>query len=391
MAHPSDRSRGVRADFLKTLHKYLLRQVVAALVLTVLVFTGVMLLGNVLREVLMLLVGGQASFGIVARAIGLLIPFVLVYALPMGMLTSTLLVFGRFSADQELTAARASGIGLLSLAWPILLFSLALCGVCASINLYLGPMSRVAYLDLIREMRVQLVSAALPEGRYVTDIPGFIFYVGRNDGRNLSDVMVYLLQDGTNVTMKIRAPRGYFEVNVTNQTLEVHLFNARALTRMGDQWLPQYGGEWTSPPLDFNPGDKERGAVSLSDMTFTQLRAELRKMEQRLGAASGAEEKELSEALTPLRVQLNREVAFSFACFGFTLLGIPLGVRMHRRETNVGIAVALVLVIIYYGFVVMAGHLDARPEAFPQYLIWVPDFLFQAVGAVLLLKANRGF
>ena len=379
----------MRADVLKTLHKYLLRQVVASLVLTVMVFTFVMLLGNVLREVLMLLVGGQATFGVVARAIGLLIPFVLVYALPMGMLTATLLVFGRFSADQELTAARASGISLLSLASPILLFSLLLCGVCASINLYLGPMSRVAYLDLVSEMRAKLVSAALPEGRYVTDIPGFIFYVKHNDGRNLSDVMVYLLQDGTNVTMKISAPRGYFEVNSTNQTIEVHLFKARALTRMGDQWLPQYGGEWTSPPLDFNPGAREQGSVSMSDMTFTQLRAELRKMEQRLGAASGAESKELNEALTPLRVQLNRQVSFSFACFGFTLLGIPLGIRMHRRETNVGIAVALVLVIVYYGFIVMAGHLDTRLEAFPHLILWIPDFLFQAVGAVLLLKANR--
>jgi len=374
----------------------------ASLLMTMAVFTFVLLLGNVLKEILTLLINRQATLGIVVEAIGLLIPFVWVFALPMAMLTSTLLVFGRFSADQELTAVRASGISLLSVITPILLLSLFLCGASALVNLEIAPRCRVAYNQLRFSLIAELSSALLPEGVYVRDFPGCIIYVGKNHNGNLQDLMILQLENQTNVITTILAPRGELVKDLPNKQMTLYFYDAKSVRIQNDRVMLSSGDGIL--PFDLAPAERAGRKPGLHDMTFTQLQDELSDLESRFNSSLAAQgertgtrgdqrrelEKEFNKLTSPVRVQIHRQVAFSFACFGFTLVGIALGIRVHRRETNVGVAIALGLVLIYYSFVMVGQALSTRPEWSPQLIVWLPNFIFQAVGALLLWRADRG-
>ena len=374
---------------MKTLHTYLVGQILASMLMTVAVFTFVLLLGNALKEILPLLVNGQVSFGVVAQAVGLLVPFVWVFALPMGMLTATLLIFGRFSADQELTAVRASGVSLLSLVSPVLLLSLACCALSALINMEVGPRCRILYTSLLTDLKIEFSNIRLPEGQYIRDFKDCIICVGKNrrggaEGvRLLEDVTIFQFENETNVLRTIHARTGTLEKDKDspNQQILVRLFDASWIDYSGGQGKPGVAAEI---PLQLPLGKHDKGPqrLRIDDMTFSQLLEELHDL-QKVDLPIGR------RTLTREQLHIHRQVAFSFACFGFTLIGIPLGIRVHRRETNIGIAIALVLVAFYYLFILVGQAMASRPEWSPYLIVWAPNFLFQSIGAVLLWRANR--
>ena len=378
---------------MRTLHAYILRQVVGTLLMTVAVFTFVLLLANVLREVLSLLVNQQATFGLVVRAVGLLIPFVMVFALPMGLLTAALLILGRFSADHELTATRASGISLIALISPVLLLSVALSCVCALINMHVAPKCRVAYKALLAEVGIHQAALFLPEKTFVKISTNYIVYVGKADEGRLEDILIYDLDQQGRVGSYARAETGHLTVDETNRVFHLYLQDAWHVDIQDGKHhaVPMRGVRFS---YTNSPTARQDQDVKITDMTFFQLRDELRRLENRIGTqVQNPKAKSLNEwedLTLPIRVQIHRQAAFSFACIGFTLVGIPLGIRAHRRETTFGIAVALILVAVYYSFILVGESLDTRPDCFPHLLVWAPNFLFQAIGIVLLRRANRG-
>ena len=345
---------------MKTLHLYLLRQVTATLVVTVGVFAFVLLLGNILKDVLDLLASPRTTVGLLFQALGLLVPFVLSFALPIGMLTASLLTFGRLSADQELTAIRAGGISLASAIVPIVALSLVLCGVCFWFIGDVGPRSRVAFKELRDSVLRSQATLSLGEGRYL-ELGSVTLYARKVDGDLLRDVRIFAFTNGV-CYLDLFAPEAELRRDSNRFPAALSLRNFQGLVQMSGGWQGISAEERIEPIANFRPSKFD--PPKLSEMSMRQL------------------------DVTPIEVQIHRQAAFSFACLGFTLVGIPLGIRAHRRETNIGVAMALLLLLVYYSFIIVAQSLDTKPHLYPQYLLWIPNLLFQVAGVFLIRRAD---
>lgn len=352
------------------------------MLLTVAVFTFLLLIGSVLNDVFELVASGRASLVLIGKALLLLIPFVLAFSLPVGLLTATLLLFGRMSADHELTALKASGISPLRLATPVLSFAVVMALVCAAFNLQLSPAARVAFKGLRDSVLRTKGTTLLSDGRFIELGSRVTLYAQKVSGPRMSGVLIYgttnwVTGGRTNLVrnLDVYAPEAELLFDAQQRPFRLKLLRVQGLYLSGSEWQPLFLDEYLYDIPEFRGNAQQ--AARITDMTLPELLAERR----RVGRDGGP--------VTPITVQIHRNVSFSFACLGFAMVGMPLGVRAHRRETNVGIAIALALLAAYYSFLLIGSALDTKPQFHPELIVWVPTVLFIGTGSGLLWRLNR--
>jgi lipopolysaccharide export system permease protein len=200
------------------IHRHIFINVALTCAAAVGLFGFVLMLGNALKDLLPLIVAGQIEFGSAVRLIALLVPFVISYALPMGMLTGILLVLGRMSSDREITALRASGMSVAWVSAPILFFALIGVVAAALINFQYMPVTRLAYqrelVDAVRKNPLSFIR----EKTFVRDFPGVVIYAGERKDEHLKDFWLWELDAQNRVKRFARADSGRLEFDEKNNT-----------------------------------------------------------------------------------------------------------------------------------------------------------------------------
>jgi lipopolysaccharide export system permease protein len=371
---------------MKTLQKYIMRQAVVTLLMTLGVFTFVLMLGRMLKELSDLLVNQRVGLDVAGFFVLLLMPNVLSFSLPMAMLATCLLVFGRLSADNEFTAMRASGVGPGQVVAPVIVLGALMAGFCFYINASLAPQCRFQFKTMFVRLGTERPMALLEEGTYIKEFPGLVIYVGKKrEKQNLiEDVTVYTLDEKGNVISSLRAQKGYVTARPEQRKLLLDLHNVRGDLRdpKDPTNIRKIRPDTTAQryPVELDLGRllrQARAARSLGDLTFAQLREEIRRLRQQGIYPAAA----LMEA--------HQRVAMAVACVAFTLVGIPLGIKTSRRETSIGIAISLGLALAYYFVVVVANTLKSKPHLYPDAILWSPNLVLQLLGLWLLWRVGR--
>jgi len=92
--------------------------------------------------------------------------------------------------------------------------------------------------------------------------------------------------------------------------------------------------------------------------------------------------------LMKMMVEFHKRLALSGASFAFVVLGIPLGIRSHRKESSIGVALSLMAVFLFYMFVLLAEQLASRPEFRPDLLCWIPVIAALLMGAWMIRRLH---
>jgi len=379
---------------MKLLHRHIFANVALACLASVGLFAFVLMIGNALRDLLGYVLAGQLGFGASVQLVGLLIPFVISYALPMGILTGVLLVLGRMSSDREITAIRASGTSVAGISAPILFF--ALLGVATSllVNFQFMPLARVAYhRQLAEAVRQNPLSFVVPK-TFIRDFPGIVLYVGEKKGDStLRDFWLWEIDSQGRVKRFARADEGQLVYDEPGNKLTLTLVRAQIEVR-NEKDLEDFSAIAGAPAMEkatFDlPLDRMTGAHTVSTklrwLTFSELLAQWR----RLGRPdSGVEPRERERQLMKLQVVFQEKCSTAFSVLSFALLAIPLGIKVSRKETSANLGVAVALAMGYYFATVVVGWFDNKPAFRPDLLMWLPNFGFQALGIWLFSRVDR--
>jgi len=363
----------------KTLDRYIYREMTAPFILTTAVLLFVMLLQR-LFKLTELIVAKGASLLATVKLLLYVIPNFLVITLPMSLLVAALTAFARMSSDSEVTAMKASCISLYRLTRPVFIYSVVVFVATAVTSLILVPAANTSLKAHVFNMLKQSAMVGIEPGIFSSTFNGMVIYVDKMSSPDSMEGVFISDERSAKEHYTIVAKRGKLiadpqslKVTLALEDGTIHTLpsNAKTYNLMGFTAARLY--------LDINNTLAGKGGPgkSFEDTESSELLQQIRKARNE------------GQPTLAMETELHKRLSIPFACLIFGLIGAPLGIRRSRSGKSAGIAIALLVFLAYY--IVLGGSTNlAETGTWPPLLaFWIPNFIMVLIAWLFVMKKGH--
>jgi LPS export ABC transporter permease LptF/LPS export ABC transporter permease LptG len=361
--------------------RYILGEVTSHALLGTAIFTFI-IFSRELGQILELVVRNSAPLPSAAELFVLTLPEALTLTLPAGVLIGILIGLSRLAADSEITAMKASGVGIWNFLRILSIFFLAAWVLALANNVYLAPRAQAALSRLQDRLKGSQVSFQIQPRVFYEGFPKKVLYV--NDVKSAQGAAiwkgVFIADTSTPGAPKITLAEQGILVSEGNNTLHLHLMNGslhESDPATPDKYQVSTFEETDLPiTLPESSAAKDQPPSSLAQIPTFQLPQVARSKKDPVVARW-------------YDIEFHRRFALPTACIVLALVGFPLGLSAKKGGKSAGFVLTIILVFAYY-FVSLTGISLARQGRIsPALGVWLANIVCVAVAAFLLWRSER--
>ncbi|MGC1785044.1 MAG: LPS export ABC transporter permease LptF [Acidobacteriaceae bacterium] len=341
-------------------------------VLLSLIFSLFELLSDILRN--------HASLPVVGEYLLNLTPSMIYSITPLSVLIAVLATIGVLNRSSELTAMKATGISLYRVILPIFLVAGMLSVVMFTFDQVYLPTANRKQESLRSEIKGKPPRTFLrPDRQWVfgenkPGEPARIFYYEFFDSANNRFANLTVLEFQPNSFAL--ASRIFAQDVFWDPQQHQWIFDRGWERKFQNGTVAEYKTFDTQifPEIVEPPGYFKKEDLQSSEMTFSELAHYIHDLSQ-----SGFD-------TLPLRVQLNKKIAYPLITLVMAILAVPFALSMGRRGSLTGIAIAILVAVAYFLMASLfetMGNMNTLPAILAA---WSPDLLFGLIGGYLLLR-----
>ncbi len=362
----------------RILDRYIFVEMLPTFFLSMAVLLFVLLLEKLFR-LADLVVSKGATLASTAEVLAYVVPGFLVIAIPMSLTVASLTAFARLSSDSEITAMKASRISLYSMIRPVFLFALLAFLFTAFTSLILVPGANSALKTRLFALVKSRALIGIEPGIFSNSFEGMVVYVDKMDSDNNLEGVFISDERSAREPYAIVARSGKLiaDQQAMNVTLAMDIGTILTQPRVGQSYSLM-GFDKARLNLDIsNSLQKNSPGKSVDDFDSFELLNEIKRLRNE-GKPSYTYETEL-----------HKRLSIPFACIILGLIGAPLGIRRSRSGKSAGVAIALLIFLVY--FIILSGATNlAETGTFPAYLaFWIPNVLMTLAALLFILKRGR--